>query len=211
MISGVCGGLAEYFDIDVTIVRLAVVALAVLSSGAVVLVYIVLAIVVPESPLEGQAEPARAMTGDEIAAGARSFGEDVRVAAERVADGVRTHPSSPGPYVEPQAPMPPQAGPHDASAVPPEAGQESSQAYPPASSTEPIRAPQPPSAAPAADGHGTRTGGLVIGVLLVAIGATLLLGRIVNVDFFALGWTLGWPALIILIGVLIIVRAGRRR
>ena len=46
MISGVCGGLAEYFNIDSTIVRLVFV-LAVLS-GISPLVYVVLWIVMPE-------------------------------------------------------------------------------------------------------------------------------------------------------------------
>jgi phage shock protein C len=46
MISGVCGGLAEYFNIDSTIVRLVFV-LAVLS-GISPLVYLVLWIVMPE-------------------------------------------------------------------------------------------------------------------------------------------------------------------
>ena len=48
MIGGVAGGLAEYFDIDPTIVRLLFV--AGLFMGAGFLVYIVLWIVVPEEP-----------------------------------------------------------------------------------------------------------------------------------------------------------------
>lgn len=46
MISGVCGGIAEYFGIDPTLVRLGLVLLTALG-GAGVLAYIVLAIVVP--------------------------------------------------------------------------------------------------------------------------------------------------------------------
>lgn len=40
MIAGVCGGLAESFDIDATIVRLAWVALALVSSGTVIALYL---------------------------------------------------------------------------------------------------------------------------------------------------------------------------
>ena len=47
MVAGVCGGLAEYFDIDPTIVRLVFVLLA-LAGGPGLLIYIVMAIVVPE-------------------------------------------------------------------------------------------------------------------------------------------------------------------
>ena len=55
MIWGVCGGLAKYFDIDPTIVRIIAV-LSIFISGAGILAYIILAIVIP---LEGTktAEP----------------------------------------------------------------------------------------------------------------------------------------------------------
>ena len=49
MLAGVCGGLAEYFNIDPTIVRLAFVALA-LTGGSGLLIYIVMMLVVPEGP-----------------------------------------------------------------------------------------------------------------------------------------------------------------
>lgn len=50
MIWGVCGGIANYFDIDPTIVRLIAVLLGVLTNLVAVIAYIVLAIVIP---LEG--------------------------------------------------------------------------------------------------------------------------------------------------------------
>jgi phage shock protein C len=49
MLSGVCGGIAEYFSIDPTIVRLLAVIGAVASFGTALVVYIVLAIVIPEN------------------------------------------------------------------------------------------------------------------------------------------------------------------
>ncbi len=48
MICGVCGGIAEYFNIDPTIVRL-VVAAAAIWGGLGVLFYIVAAVVMPSS------------------------------------------------------------------------------------------------------------------------------------------------------------------
>ena len=48
-IAGVCGGFAEYLNIDPTLVRL-LVAFAVLFAGTGVLAYIVCAIVIPEAP-----------------------------------------------------------------------------------------------------------------------------------------------------------------
>ncbi|NNE70970.1 MAG: PspC domain-containing protein [Rhodothermales bacterium] len=48
-IAGVCGGLAEYFDLDPTLVRVGYVLLSFLSVGFPgLLVYIVLALVMPE-------------------------------------------------------------------------------------------------------------------------------------------------------------------
>jgi phage shock protein PspC (stress-responsive transcriptional regulator) len=51
MLAGVCGGLAEYFNIDSTIVRLVAVLLAVFTSGAAVFAYVILAIIVPKRPI----------------------------------------------------------------------------------------------------------------------------------------------------------------
>ncbi len=49
MISGVCGGIAEYFNLDPTIVRVAFVLAALLWGGGVV-AYILLWVVIPENP-----------------------------------------------------------------------------------------------------------------------------------------------------------------
>jgi phage shock protein PspC (stress-responsive transcriptional regulator) len=53
---GVCGGIAEYFGIDPTIVRLATVALAVFG-GSGLLAYVVAWLVVPEAPVGAEPEP----------------------------------------------------------------------------------------------------------------------------------------------------------
>lgn len=49
VIAGVCGGIAEYFDIDPTLVRLAWVLFCVLG-GSGVLAYLVAALIIPERP-----------------------------------------------------------------------------------------------------------------------------------------------------------------
>lgn len=51
MMAGVCGGLAEYFNIDPTIVRVVFIALSLLGGPGLIL-YIILAIVVPEQPYD---------------------------------------------------------------------------------------------------------------------------------------------------------------
>jgi phage shock protein PspC (stress-responsive transcriptional regulator) len=52
MIGGVCGGLAEYFEIDVSVVRVLWVIGTLLSIGLGVLAYLVMLIVFPEGPEE---------------------------------------------------------------------------------------------------------------------------------------------------------------
>ena len=51
MISGVCGGLAEYFEIDPTLVRLGWVLFCVMG-GSGLLAYLVAALVMPRNPDE---------------------------------------------------------------------------------------------------------------------------------------------------------------
>ncbi len=50
MLCGVCAGVAEYFNIDVTLVRLLFVALG-LAGGSGVLFYIIAAVVMPDKPM----------------------------------------------------------------------------------------------------------------------------------------------------------------
>ncbi len=53
MISGVCGGIADYFEIDPDAGRLIAVVLTIVSFGTALVVYVVMAIVVPEEPEAG--------------------------------------------------------------------------------------------------------------------------------------------------------------
>ena len=50
MIAGVCAGIGEYTNIDPTIVRLAATALLFLSGGTAIVVYLVMALIIPEEP-----------------------------------------------------------------------------------------------------------------------------------------------------------------
>ena len=50
MIDGVCGGIAKYFGIDPTVVRL-IWALFSLMGGSGILAYIIAAIIIPRSPV----------------------------------------------------------------------------------------------------------------------------------------------------------------
>jgi phage shock protein PspC (stress-responsive transcriptional regulator) len=50
-IAGVCTGLADYFDIDVTLVRVLFIVLALASGGVVAVAYVILWLVAPVAPL----------------------------------------------------------------------------------------------------------------------------------------------------------------
>lgn len=62
MVAGVLGGLGEYFSIDPTLLRLAFVALVLLTNGPFVIAYIVMAIVVPQAPELAASAPSVPMT-----------------------------------------------------------------------------------------------------------------------------------------------------
>ena len=66
MIGGVCGGIAEYFDVDPTFVRLAFVILAI-AGGPGILIYIVMLLLVPEANTQTtyvQKQPQTAVDAD---------------------------------------------------------------------------------------------------------------------------------------------------
>lgn len=48
---GVCGGFAEYFDLDPTIIRLIFIFLTLFGGGGL-LVYLICAVVIPKSPIQ---------------------------------------------------------------------------------------------------------------------------------------------------------------
>ena len=57
MLAGVCGGLADYFHLDPTIVRLLYVVLSLASVGIGVVIYIIMMLVFPEKPFDGSGNP----------------------------------------------------------------------------------------------------------------------------------------------------------
>jgi phage shock protein C len=84
MISGVCGGLAEYFEVDPVLMRLLVVVGTVLSGGLGLFFYVVLWIIMPKEGEESASRSARwRQSAEEIAFEARRLGSDVREAVSR--------------------------------------------------------------------------------------------------------------------------------
>lgn len=73
LISGVCQGLARYFGLDVTLVRVVAVLLLFISGGAMILVYLILMLLLPFAPREAGSVPLRT-----IPAKSRQFAGFVR-------------------------------------------------------------------------------------------------------------------------------------
>ena len=85
MLFGVAGGMAEWFDLDPSLVRL-VWALLILAGGIGLLLYIVAAIVIPEEPVGGFAGAPDATSGDTAAAAAGTVGAGAGSAAATDSD-----------------------------------------------------------------------------------------------------------------------------
>jgi len=62
-IAGVCAGLAKYFDLDPTLVRLIFLVIA-LAGGPGVILYIILIFVIPEEPMDFINKPKRGENGN---------------------------------------------------------------------------------------------------------------------------------------------------
>ena len=71
MLAGVAGGLAEMLDVDTSIIRIVWAVVAVLTGGLALLVYIVMAIVVPERPAGIEARQAAGPPADGAPSAAR--------------------------------------------------------------------------------------------------------------------------------------------
>lgn len=80
VIEGVCGGLAEYFEIDSVIVRL-VFLISVFINGFGILLYIILMIVMPKQDIEEQSQPSK-IINDNV----QHMGEHVKDMIENISE-----------------------------------------------------------------------------------------------------------------------------
>lgn len=80
MISGVCNGIAAYFDIDVTIVRIVFVLFALVTKGFFLLVYVALMLIIPhaDTPEQHAAARGRRFTAQDLIDQAKRNYEDFR-------------------------------------------------------------------------------------------------------------------------------------
>jgi phage shock protein C len=184
-LAGVAGGIAEYLDVDPTVVRILWI-LSIFFGGFSILVYIVMAFIVPLEPAAGQAPgwgpggPARGSNPAGPAWGAAP-----------AATGAQ--PGEPG---EAGTETSPEGAPAGSYAADGAAAWGASPAW-----TAPVGEWQPPAE------RRPGRGGLVVGVLLVVFGSIALAGVLVP------GWV-AWPALgpvfLVALGVALLVGATRR-
>lgn len=89
MLAGVAGGLAEMWGADPSLVRVIWALLVVFTGGIALLVYIVMALVVPDEPLDFDRAAAAGEAATPEARAAALAAHEARVAARRAAGGER--------------------------------------------------------------------------------------------------------------------------
>ena len=206
MLAGVAAGVAETLDADPSLIRIAWALLAIFTGGIAFVVYIVMAIVVPEAPAgwEATAPPGPP-------AGSPPWPNPVETTA---APAAAVAPSPAGLPGSPGARDVPGAADELAGTVP---------ATPPDAPPAPTWSGTPPAAAPAssywASDRETRRaarrarradrepgrGGLVIGLILIVVGGAFLIREFV--PWF--DWHLWWPVGLIALGGMLLVLALR--
>lgn len=180
VIAGVAGGMAVWLNVDPSFIRIAWVLLAIFSGGIFILVYIVMMIVVPLPPPGWVPRRSAGTPGG----GGQGWG------AGWDQTGWSSGTGAPG--------SPPAQGSAPAAGSP---------GSPPA----PGSPPTPPAGGgwstppPPAPGWSSQNAGVLVGVVLIGLGAWFLVARYVRID-----WALLWPAVVIVLGIGLIVAALRR-
>jgi phage shock protein C len=182
MLAGVAGGLAEIWDVDPSVVRVVWALLVILTGGIALLLYIVMAIVVPEEyegpPLPGDAGTAPAPASSPYIPGW----------------------VPPGPTPAAPGPTPAAAGPTPAAPDPAFAASGSTAWAPPMDRRAARRAARAARRA-ARDDRGSSSAGIVIGVLLVVVGGAFFARELVP----AFDFDLFWPLVLVGLGVVLLV------
>jgi phage shock protein PspC (stress-responsive transcriptional regulator) len=181
VLAGVAGGMAELWDIDPSLVRIMWVVLTPFTAGFTILLYLVMAIVVPEEPIGGEAD-----LGGSPGMGASQPGGPSPEGGYQPAGG-----SSPaGDSASTSSGWVPGAA----------AWREQRRAE---KARRQVERAQWRAERRANRAGGPDTGAIVGGIVLVLIGAAALAGQIVP----GFDWGRAWPIVLILIGGLLIARS----
>jgi phage shock protein C len=204
MIAGVCGGVAEYFDIDPTLVRILSVVLVVVGFGVPVILYIIGAIIMPPDPaakqgyVDAQAKPEPAPCEAPFAYQPKPVDntgnptappQDGNPAAQANSTTAQATESFAQSAYEPQQ-----------SGVPPHNPEPNPTANPTPNFNSNPNASQPPPPNPADRVTGAVkqhwSGALVLGAVLVGVGVLILLANLVNLSLWRF-----WPVILIVAGL----------
>jgi phage shock protein C len=182
MLAGVAGGLAEIWDVDPSVVRVVWALLVVLTGGIALLLYIVMAIVVPEEyvgpPIPGDPRTAAAPAASPYIPGWVPPGPT---------------PAAPGPA--PSTPGPAAAAPDPAFAAP------GATAWVPPMDRRAARRAERAARRAARGDRGSSSAGIVIGLLLVIVGGAFFARELIP----AFDFDLFWPLVLIGLGVVLLV------
>ncbi|MGC8634714.1 MAG: PspC domain-containing protein [Candidatus Limnocylindrales bacterium] len=221
--TGLCGGLADHFDVDATLIRILWVVLGILSGIFPLLaVYVVMALLVPEEPVPGpwpgwgtppwSAETSAPGAGPGPLPGEANGPHPAAPGSEAAGWPAEPGPVAGGPGTQPGAGTGPAAG----AGVPGQsAGAWGPWGPPPPPGTDWRTARAYARAQRRAEraywrsqrwGGDASSAGLVFGLILVLLGGIFLLQQTVP----GLDMALFWPAALIVIGVLLLVGAFRR-
>jgi phage shock protein C len=184
MLAGVAGGLAELWDADPSLVRIVWALLVVLTGGIALVVYVVMAIVVPEE--DGRRAWDHEWVGGTASPSIAGDAADATGTASLVGD----------------APAPP---------APPAAGGAPSGAWQPSrfEAREMHREARHAAreARRARRGRDGRSGAIAVGVLFILVGAWYLVREFLP----TIDWDWFWPLVLVGVGVLVLVLAVRPR
>jgi len=186
VIGGVCGGIAEYFDIDSTLVRIIAVALLIVGCGVPAILYVVLLIILPPDPgaAQGYVDARAEATNPQ----SRRVDFD-----EEMSQTGWTNPSIVGDQPPPPDP---------ATCV-------SASDYQAASDSSPInKNPSPATRVTHSVADSVKSNSslvLVIGAVLVGAGVIALLSNFVHISLWRF-----WPVVLIVVGVVCLFTPGSR-
>lgn len=206
VLAGVAGGLAEYLDVDPSLVRVVWVILALFSGGAFLIVYIVMALVVPEEPWVPVASPTgasvtAAQMGDQPGA-APGSSENASAAGDTTAAGGSAAASAGVPPTQASASQT-QAQDWQSQG---DSWRTQRQAW--RDQREARRAERRAERAArraAGETSGGQTAGLVFGLILLAVGVVFLLPLV----FPSLDVGRLWPLILVGIGFVLVIAALR--
>ncbi len=206
VISGVCGGIAEYFGIDPTLVRIIAVALTVVGLGFPAIIYVILMIVLPPDPgiAQGYVDTRAETTEthcERIYSSAASNSTSATSTSATIPEPVDvTVSASPASQPPPPDPATRVFAPRAATANSAPRATTANSAPRAATANS---APRAASVAATARNHSSAI--LVVGAILIGVGIITLLCNFIHISVWRF-----WPIVIIVVGVVCLFTPGHR-